>query len=129
MSKAIVEASTAGDYFAKALEVARLIDAGEAVPEADYSLGFSSTAQLFSELTSARMALLEALKDLGPVSIHALAKQVGTQLQQRAFGCDQAAGSGSHRKGCRRQDLRSLGGNPGPGQCRQGEGGLAHRAC
>ena len=77
MSKAIVETSAAGDYFAKALEVARLVDAGEAVPEADYYLGFSSAAQLFGELTAARMALLEALKGLGPISIHALAKQVG----------------------------------------------------
>ena len=77
MSKAIVETSAPGDYFAKALEVARLVDAGEAVPEADYYLGFSSAAQLFGELTAARMALLAALKGLGPVSIHALAKQVG----------------------------------------------------
>jgi predicted transcriptional regulator len=76
MSKAIVETSVAGDYFAKALEVARLVDAGEAVPETDYSLGFSSAPHLFGELTAARMALLEALKGLGLVSIHGLAKQV-----------------------------------------------------
>jgi Predicted transcriptional regulator len=57
--------------------VARLVDACEALPETDYSLGFSSAAQLFGELTSARMGLLEALKGLGPVSIHALVKQVG----------------------------------------------------
>ena len=76
MSKAIVEIPAAGEYFERALDIARRVDAGEAVPEADYHLGFASAAQLFGDLTPARMALLERLKTLGPVSIKALSEQL-----------------------------------------------------
>lgn len=77
MSKAIVEIPRRGDYLERALTVARQVDAGDAVPEADYHLGFASAAHLFRELTPARLALLDALKGLGPVSIAALAKHLG----------------------------------------------------
>jgi predicted transcriptional regulator len=77
MSRAIVEIPRRGEYFERALEVARLVDAGKTAPEADYHLGFSDTAQLFGELTPARLALLEALKALGPASIQALTKHLG----------------------------------------------------
>ncbi len=40
-------------------------------------LSFSDSAQLFRELTPARLALLEHLKKDGPQSIYALAKQLG----------------------------------------------------
>jgi predicted transcriptional regulator len=77
MSKAIVEIPRRGEYFQRALEVAALVDAGQAVPEADYYLGYSTAAQLFGALTPVRMALLEALKGLGPVSIETLAGYLG----------------------------------------------------
>lgn len=77
MSKAIVETPRPGAYLDQALAVARRVDAGETVPEADYHLGFASTAQIFRELTPARLALLDALKRLGPVSMSALAEHLG----------------------------------------------------
>jgi len=77
MTKAIVEIPRRGEYWERALEVAALVDAGQPVPEADYHLGYSSAAQLFGELTPARLALLEALKVLGPASVAALAGNVG----------------------------------------------------
>ncbi len=77
MSRAIVEIPRRGDYLEQALAVARRVDAGETVPEADYHLGFANAAQIFRELTPARLALLDALKGLGPVSIAALAKHLG----------------------------------------------------
>lgn len=77
MSKAIVEIPRRGAYFEQALETARRADAGAALPEANYHLGFATAAQLFGELTPARLALLDALKGLGPVSIYALAKHLG----------------------------------------------------
>jgi predicted transcriptional regulator len=77
MPKAIVEIPRRGEYFERALETARLVDAGQAVPQADYRLGFSNTAQLFGELSPARLALLESLKSLGPRSIAALAGDLG----------------------------------------------------
>lgn len=61
----------------RARETARRIDAGERVPEADYYLNFSSASQLFSELTPARLAVLEMLKTQGPLTIYALAKELG----------------------------------------------------
>ena len=77
MSKAIVEIPRRGEYFESAMEIARRLDAGEELSEAGYHLGFADAAHLFSELTPARLALLDALKKLGPVSIYALAKHLG----------------------------------------------------
>jgi|OpeIllAssembly_1097287.scaffolds.fasta_scaffold1511911_1 predicted transcriptional regulator len=61
----------------RGLEVARRVDRGEAVGEADYYLSFASAAQLFSELTPARLVVLERLKGSGPQSINALARSLG----------------------------------------------------
>jgi predicted transcriptional regulator len=61
----------------RGLDVAHRVDRGEAVDEADYYLSFASAAQLFSELTPARLALLERLKGSGPQSINALARSLG----------------------------------------------------
>lgn len=77
MSKAIVEIPRRGEYLQRALEVAALVDVGQAVPEADDHLGYSTAAQLFDDLTPVRLALLEALKGLGPVSIETLAGYLG----------------------------------------------------
>lgn len=75
-NKAIIGLESWGVMRARAIKIARRVDAGEAVPEADYHLNFATTAQLFDELTPARLALLEILKGLGSVSIHALAKHL-----------------------------------------------------
>lgn len=48
MSKAIVEISAAGEYFERALDIARRVDAGEAVSEADCHLGFARSCHQFS---------------------------------------------------------------------------------
>ena len=75
--KAIVEIVGEGQYFDDAMAVARRIDAGESVPQADYHLGFTSAPQLFAELTPARLALLDTLKTAGPLTVYALAKRAG----------------------------------------------------
>ncbi len=77
MAKAIVELSDWARTQGELRELGRRLDAGEELPEADYHLGFADAAQLFGELTPARLALLERLKLLGPVSIYALAKHLG----------------------------------------------------
>jgi len=61
----------------RALAIARLVDAGQDVPESDYYLNFSSAEHLASELTPARLKLLDVLKPLGPVSVEGLAKLLG----------------------------------------------------
>lgn len=73
--KAIVGISDWSDTRAQLRTLARHMDGGETLPEADYHLNFASAAQLFSELTPARLALLETLKAIGPVSVYALAKK------------------------------------------------------
>ena len=76
MAKAIVELSDWARTQAELRELGRRLDAGEELPEADYRLGFANAAQLFSKLTPKRLALLDALKRIGPVSIYALAKHL-----------------------------------------------------
>ena len=76
-NKAIIGLESWGTMQARAIEIARRADAGEIMPEADYHLNFATAAQLFNELTPARLALLEVLTRLGSLSIYALAKQVG----------------------------------------------------
>ena len=76
-NKAIIGLESWGTMQARAIEIARRADAGEAMPEADYHLNFATAAQLFNELTPARLALLEVLKGLGSASIYALARQLG----------------------------------------------------
>jgi len=47
-----------------------------------YSLiyGFASAAQLFAELRPSRMVLLEAIQRIGPISVPALAEQIGCEM-------------------------------------------------
>ena len=74
--KAIIEISPRGSVFSVA---AKQLKAAEANPAftADYHLSFESARTLFSELTPARIDLLEALRQCGPCSVYALAKTTG----------------------------------------------------
>lgn len=73
MVRAIIEIPGPSAYFDQALAIAARADAGEWLPETDYHLGFADAAHLFGQLTPVRLALVDALKRLGPVSIRALA--------------------------------------------------------
>lgn len=75
-SKVVIGVESFQEGMARARGIARRVDVGERLPEADYRLSFASAAQLFSELTPARLALLEALKLSGAQSIRALAKRL-----------------------------------------------------
>jgi predicted transcriptional regulator len=77
MAKAIVGISDWSQTKSDLQALARAIDAGDALPEADYRLNFASPEQLFAELTPARLRLLDTLKATGPLSIQALAKRLG----------------------------------------------------
>lgn len=77
MSKAIIEIPGPGDYFDRALAAATRADADYPPQEADYHLGFADASQLFGALTPARLALVQALKSIGPTSIRALASHLG----------------------------------------------------
>jgi predicted transcriptional regulator len=69
--KAIVEVAKRGSIFTAAAEQISASGCG-AVP--DYRLSFESARLLFSELTPARLDLMDTLRRTGPSSVNALAK-------------------------------------------------------
>ena len=69
--KAIIDVSTRGSIFTSSL------DDLAAGGNADYHLSFESARQLFSEITPARLDLLDTMRKAGPSSIYALAKAAG----------------------------------------------------
>lgn len=77
MSRAIIEIPGPNAYFERALAAASRADAGNPPEEADYHLGFADASQLFGALSPARLALVQALKSIGPSSIRALAVHLG----------------------------------------------------
>jgi predicted transcriptional regulator len=72
--KAIIDIAPRGSIFVVAREQIRTSAAKRAAT--DYHLSFESARTLFSELTPARIDLLEALRRTGPCSVYALAKSV-----------------------------------------------------
>lgn len=69
--KAIIEIARKGSIFGA---VAEQIAASRAGRVPDFRLSFESARSLFSELTPARLDLLDTLRRLGPCSVYALAK-------------------------------------------------------
>ncbi|MCR2745397.1 HVO_A0114 family putative DNA-binding protein [Limnobacter parvus] len=74
--KAIVEVLPKGSLLNGLLKSARNLDTGKSV-SGDYRLTFESSKLLLSELTAARIALLEELRIAGPLSVYGLAKRIG----------------------------------------------------
>jgi len=72
--KAIIEVIKPGGTFTQARAIAREIDSGKKVKTADYHLAFADARHLLSELTPARLTLLDELKHSGALSMYALAK-------------------------------------------------------
>jgi predicted transcriptional regulator len=69
--KAIIEVAKRGSIFAAAAEQIAASRRGKAP---DYRLSFESARSLFSELTPARLDLMDTLRRMGPCSVNALAK-------------------------------------------------------
>ena len=70
--KAIIELSRKGSIFGAVRQQA--VDARKGKKPIDYHLGFESARALFSDLTPARIDLLDTLRSTGPSSMYALAK-------------------------------------------------------
>jgi predicted transcriptional regulator len=70
--KAIIELSRKGSIFRTVKQ--QLIDTQKGTQSIDYHLGFESARSLFSDLTPARIDLLDTLRSIGPSSLYALAK-------------------------------------------------------
>lgn len=73
--KAVIEIAPRGTVFRVARKQAKAAEAGASFG-ADFHLSFESARALFTELTPARIDLLEALRRCGPCSVYALAKEV-----------------------------------------------------
>lgn len=71
--KAIIEVAKRGSIFAAAAEQ---IAASHRGKSPDYRLSFESARSLFSELTPARLDLMDSLRRVGPCSVNTLAKAV-----------------------------------------------------
>ena len=69
--KAIIEVAKRGSIFAAAAEQIAASRCGKAP---DYRFSFESARSLFSELTPARLDLLDTLRRMGSCSVNALAK-------------------------------------------------------
>jgi len=69
--KAIIELNRAGSIFGAVTQQVAASRRGQAP---DYRLSFESARALFSELTPARLDLLDTLRRLGECSVYALAK-------------------------------------------------------
>lgn len=74
--KAVIEIAPAGSVFKAARKQIKAAERGAAYG-ADYFLSFESARALFTELSPARIDLLDALRQCGPCSVYALAKTVG----------------------------------------------------
>ena len=69
--KAIIEVARRGSVFQS---VARQVAGARKGRTPDFRLSFESARSLFTELTPARLDLLDTLRRVGPCSIYALAK-------------------------------------------------------
>jgi len=75
-------------------DLARRVDAGERLPEADYHLNFPDPLALLSALPPKRLATLRAIKASEPLTIYALAKRLGRNYSNVHADVQQLLGLG-----------------------------------
>ena len=57
--------------------LAKALDAGKRVGQADFELNFAQAGDLVAEITRERLRLLAALRATGPLTVYALARELG----------------------------------------------------
>ncbi|MGQ0662723.1 MAG: HVO_A0114 family putative DNA-binding protein [Pseudomonadota bacterium] len=57
--------------------LARALDAGRRLPQADFELNFAEAGDLVAEIPRERLRLLAGLRVAGPLTVYALAKRLG----------------------------------------------------
>jgi predicted transcriptional regulator len=75
--KAVIGISSWDQTRRELRKLAKKIDAGERLPEADYQLDFPGPVELLAELPPKRLQILRDLKSAGPLSVYALARRLG----------------------------------------------------
>ena len=68
------------DFFARAQEMARQVDAGAGYQGEDHS--FATLTQLFETFSPKRWALIQKLQTLGPSSLRGLARALGRDVKR-----------------------------------------------
>lgn len=76
MNEIRIRVESTDEFFERALEAARRLDAGDFTPQ-PAELSFQDPGMMFDLLSSNRWALLNRLRSIGPSSIRALAKALG----------------------------------------------------
>ena len=77
MPKALITNWSYSEFNVHGRNLARRIDSGEDLSDADYILNYPDVTRAFSDITSEHYRLLETLQRLGTVSIYALARELG----------------------------------------------------
>lgn len=75
--RALIGVTAWGRTKADLRRLARALDAGRRLPNADFELNFAAAADLVAEITRERLRLLAALRSAGPLTVYALAKRLG----------------------------------------------------
>ena len=57
--------------------IAKVLDGGKRAGSADFELNFARAGDLVAEITRERLRLLAALRAAGPLTVYALAKELG----------------------------------------------------
>lgn len=76
MPNALITNWSRAEMSAYAHDRARRADAGEEMEDADYILNYHDVTAAYRDITPERFRLLEKLQHLGPISIHALAREL-----------------------------------------------------
>lgn len=76
MDELIIRVETTDEFFARAREAAKRIDAGDFTPS-PAGLSLSTMGQFLDVLSKSRWTLLSTLRETGPSSIRALGKALG----------------------------------------------------
>lgn len=92
MKQLTVKTATEADFFQRGREIARLADHGEALPE-ECVISFEDPTEMLQLLTTARLALLRAIKDQ-PGSITQLAQRLHRNRSTVKRDVDQLANYG-----------------------------------
>ena len=76
-NRAVIGVADWGRTKAELRRLARALDAGRRLPQADFELNFARAGDLVAEITRERLRLLAQLRTAGPSTVYALAKRLG----------------------------------------------------
>ena len=76
-NRAVIGVTDWGRSKAGLRRLARALDSGRWLPQADFELNFAAAGDLVAEITRERLRLLATLRAAGPLTVYALARELG----------------------------------------------------